>query len=162
MRSEETDTKGKIKILFICHSNICRSPMAEFIMKDLADKAGVSDHYIIDSKATSTEELYSAPHPKSQAQMRKAGLDFSGHRAIQMTLDDCRFYDYLIVMDEQNRRNVLRITGKKYADKIHMMREHSAPPAVVDDPWYTQDYDRAFREIEEGCRDWLKYFQSGE
>ena len=128
-----------IKVLFICHGNICRSPMAEFVMKDMAAKAGMAERFEIASAATSTEEL--AEH----------GIGCAGKTACQMTRRDYEAYDYLIAMDRNNLRNMQRFVGSDPAGKVSLLMDHTARPGDVADPWYTGDFDATWRDVTEGC-----------
>ena len=140
------------KILFICHGNICRSPMAEFIMKDLAEKAGLSAQFQIDSAATSREELGNPIYPPAQRQLRAHGVAFGDHRARQMTRQDYADYDLLIGMDAQNLRNMQRICGGDPAGKMHWLLDYTDRPGDVADPWYTGDFEATWRDVSEGCK----------
>lgn len=141
-----------MKILFICHGNICRSPMAEFIMKDLVTKAGLSEQFEISSAATSTEEIGNPVYPPARRKLTEHGIDCSGKRARQLTNSDCNRYDLLIGMDQENLRNMHRICGDDYGEKMHLLMEYTDRPGDVADPWYTRDFDATWRDVEEGCR----------
>ena len=140
-----------IKILFVCHGNICRSPMAEFILKDLVRKAGCAAEVRIASAATSREELGSPIYPPAQRQLRSHGVPFDDHRARQMTRADYDAYDLLIGMDSANIRNMLRICGGDPEGKIHRLLDYTARPGDVADPWYTGDFSATWRDVLEGC-----------
>ena len=140
-----------IKILFICHGNICRSPMAEFIMRELARKQGLSEALTVASAATSTEELGNPVYPPARKKLAAHGIRCDGKRAVQMKRADYAQYDYILYMDEWNLRNILRITGGDPENKVHpLLADHE-----IADPWYTGDFDRAYTDIETGCRAWL-------
>ena len=124
-----------IKILFVCHGNICRSPMAEFVMKDMAAKAGQAERFEIASAATSTEH----------------GIGCAGKTARQMTRQDYEHYDHLIAMDRSNLRNMQRFVGSDPAGKVSLLMDHTARPGDVADPWYTGDFDATWRDVTEGC-----------
>ena len=141
-----------IKILFICHGNICRSPMAEFVMKDLVEKAGLSDKFQIESAATSTEELGNPVYPPARRKLKEHGIDCSGKTARQITKADYAKFDLLIGMDSANIRNMTRICGGDPDGKIHLLLEYAGRPGDVADPWYTRDFDAAWRDIEAGCK----------
>ena len=144
------------KILFVCHGNICRSPMAEFILKDLVRKAGCAAEVRIASAATSREELGSPIYPPAQRQLRSHGVPFDDHRARQMTRADYDAYDLLIGMDRANLRNMYRICGGDFSGKMHLLLDFTDRPGEVADPWYTDDFDATWRDVEEGCRGLLK------
>ena len=154
-----------IKILFVCHGNICRSPMAEFIMKDLVKQAGLSDAFLIESAATSTEEIWngvgSPIYPPAQQQLRRHHVDFDRNkRARLLTKGDYSRYDLLIGMDERNRRNMVRLFSGDPEGKVCLLLDYSERPREVSDPWYTGDFDRAWADILEGCTSLLADLQS--
>ncbi len=150
------------KILFVCHGNICRSPMAEFIMKDLVFKAGLSSQFEIASAATSTEELGNPVYPPIRAKLKEHGIECTGKRARQLVREDYQKYDLLIGMDRENIRNMKYVCGNDPAGKIHLLLEFSDCMGEVDDPWYTRDFDTAWRVIASGCRGLLEYLDSGQ
>lgn len=144
------------RILFICHGNICRSPMAEFIFKDLAEKNGVSGKFYVASAATSTDEIFNGKgnpvYPPAEKELARHGLICEGKRAVRLQKSDYDKYDLLIGMDSANIRNILRITGGDPSGKVHKLTEYSGTGRDVDDPWYSGRFDVAFRDIDEGCR----------
>ena len=146
-----------IKILFVCHGNICRSPMAEFIMKDLVRKAGLTEQFEISSAATSAEELGNPVYPMARRKLAEHGIDCSGKTARQLKNRDYEKYDLLIGMDHANIRNMYRICGGDFADKMHLLMDYTAHPGEVADPWYTRDFDTAWRDLLDGCRGLLDY-----
>ena len=141
-----------IKILFICHGNICRSPMAEFVMKDLVRKAGLEEEFLIESKATSTEELGNSPHPGTVRKLREVGVPMEPHRAEQMRRSDYEKYDYLIGMDGWNLRNIMRIIGEDPDGKVSLLLEHAGSSRDIADPWYSGNFDQTYEDVLEGCR----------
>ena len=145
-----------IKILFICHGNICRSPMAEFVFKDMVKKAGLEDLFEIASAATSTEEIGNPVYPPARRKMAEHGIDCSGKRARQLRRDDYARYDLLIGMDSANIRNMKRMCGGDPDGKIKMMMDFTGRPGDVADPWYTGDFEATWRDVEEGCRGLLE------
>ena len=143
------------RILFVCYGNICRSPMAEFVMKDLVKKRGLEKRFHIESCATSTEELGNPVYPPIRAELNKHGISSAGKVSTQLQAADYDAFDLLIAMDNRNIRAINRITGGDPQGKVHMMMEHTAQGGEVDDPWYTRQFDRAYREILQGCESWL-------
>ncbi len=151
-----------IKVLFICHGNICRSPIAEFVLKDMVKKAGIEDQFEIASAATSTEEIWNGignpVYPPARKELEKHGISSEGKRAVQLKKSDYDYYDYLIGMDAMNIRNIERMTGHK-GGKIHMLLEFAGKKDNIADPWYTSRFDIAYRDILEGCQALLKYLR---
>ena len=145
-----------IKVLFICHGNICRSPMAEFVMKDLVEKAGLAEEFLIGSAATSTEEIGNPVYPPARRKLATHGIDCSGKTARQLRSGDYGRYDLLIGMDRGNLRDMRRICGGDPAGKMHLLLDFTARPGEVADPWYTGDFDAAWKDVEEGCRGLLE------
>lgn len=141
-----------IKIRFLCHGNICRSPMAEFIMKDLVKKVGLEQKIIIESAATSTEEIGNPVYPPARRKLAEHGIDCSGKRARQLQNSDYEKYDLLIGMDRANLRDMYRICPGDFADKMHLLMDFTDHPGEVADPWYTDDFDTTWGDVEEGCR----------
>lgn len=148
-----------IKILFVCHGNICRSPMAEFIMKYLVEERGLSGEFYIASAATSTEEIGSRVHHGTAAILDRLGIDYSGKRARQMTKKDYQDYDMLIGMDEWNMRNMNRIAGGDPEGKLHLLLDFTDRPGDVADPWYTRNFEVTYRDIMDGCEGLLAYLE---
>lgn len=151
--------KDLVRILFVCHGNICRSTMAEFVMKDLVERRGLADRFVIESAATSTEELGSPVYPGTRAILEREGIDCSGKRARQMRRDDYDRFDLLIGMDEANIRNMIRIVGDDPAGKVHKMLEFAGSEADIADPWYTRDFETTYDDVLAACTGllaWLK------
>ena len=140
-----------IKILFVCHGNICRSTMAEYVMKDLVKKAGREDEFTIDSAATSREEIGNGVHHGTKRKLAQMGVPCGNHRARQMTRDDYDKFDLLIGMDNANIRNMKRIAGGDPDGKIRMMLDYTNRPGEVADPWYTGNFDETWDDVLEGC-----------
>lgn len=140
-----------VKILFVCHGNICRSPMAEFILKNMVRKAGISDQFEIDSAATSTEEIGNPLYYAARQILVQHGIPCEGHHARQLTRADGDYYDLLIGMDYANIRNMQRICPQAET-KIKLLLSYTNRPGEVDDPWYSGDFKTAWRDIEDGCR----------
>ena len=144
------------RILFICHGNICRSPMAEFVMKDLVKKAGLSPQFYIDSAATSREEIGNPVYPPARRKLAEHGVPCGGHAARQLTGGDYAEYDLLIGMDQANLRNMRRICGGDPEGKLHLLLDFAERQGDIEDPWYTDDFDRAYRDILRGCEGLLR------
>ena len=144
------------KILFICHGNICRSPMAEFVMKDLTAKAGRAAEFHIESAATSREELGNPVYPPASKLLNSKGIDCSGKRARQITKKDYENFDLLIGMDEMNMVNMRRVFGDDPEGKIHKLMDFTGRPGDVADPWYTGDFETTWTDVLEGCENLLK------
>lgn len=145
-----------IKILFICHGNICRSPMAEFIMKDLLQKAGLADRVHVASAATSTEEIGNPVYPPARRELAKHGICCDGKIARQMTRQDYDTFDYLIAMDRNNLRNMQRFVGNDPQGKVSLLLSHTSRPGDVADPWYTGDFTSTWNDILLGCQALLR------
>ena len=144
-------------ILFVCHGNICRSPMAEFVMKDLVRKAGGDERFFIVSAATSTEEIGNPVYPPARRKLAEHGIGCAGKTARQMTAADYREYDLLIGMDSANLRNMRRICGGDPEGKIRLLMDFTDRPGDVADPWYTGDFETTWRDISAGCRGLLEW-----
>ena len=140
-----------IKILFVCHGNICRSPMAEFVMKDLIKKKGLAEKFEIASAATSTEELGNPVYPPAKKKLAEYGISCNGKTARRMTAEDYRYYDYIIARDRNNHRNMIRFVGDDPDKKVSLLMEHTPIPRDVADPWYTGDFQQTWEDVSEGC-----------
>ena len=149
------------KILFVCHGNICRSPMAEFVMKDLVQKAGLEGEFFIASAATSTEEIGNGIYPPARRMLAAHGIGCAGKTARQMTWRDYGEYDLLIGMDSANLRNMRRICGGDPEDKLRLLLDYTHRPGDVADPWYTGDFAATWRDVDEGCRALLAAILAG-
>ena len=148
-----------IKILFVCHGNICRSPMAEFVMKDLVRRKHLENRFEIASAATSREELGNPVYPPARKKLAENGIACAGHRARQMTKADYDAYDLIVCMDRNNIRNALRITGGDPQQKIVLLLDYADRPGEeVADPWYTGDFDATWDDIVSGCEGLLEQF----
>ena len=141
------------RILFICHGNICRSPMAEFVMKDLVKKAGLEGQFHIESAATSTEEIGNPVYPPAKRKLAEHGIDCTGKTARQLK------YDLLIGMDRANLRNMHRICGGDFAGKLRLLMDYTDHPGDVADPWYTGDFETTWQDVLTGCQGLLKYLR---
>ncbi|MBR5440929.1 MAG: low molecular weight phosphotyrosine protein phosphatase [Prevotella sp.] len=142
----------KHRILFVCLGNICRSPMAEFVMKDLVEKAGLQERFYIESAATSTEEIGNEVYPPARRKLAEHGIGCKGKTARQMTRADYDRVDLLIGMDTWNIRNMKRICGDDPQGKIHQLMDYTNHPGDVADPWYTGDFETTWRDVLEGCK----------
>lgn len=140
------------KILFVCHGNICRSPMAEFVMKDIVKKAGRSDEFYIASCATSTEEIGNPVHHGTRRKLAEVGISCDGKRAVQLTKSDYNKYDYIIAMDEMNIRNIMRIIKSDPEGKVSLLLSHAGMSGSIADPWYTGNFDDTYRDVLLGCK----------
>ena len=150
----------KYRILFVCHGNICRSPMAEFVMKDLVEKAGVAQQFLIESAATSTEEIGNSVYPPARRKLAEHGISCQGKTARQMTRLDYGRYDLLIGMDSWNIRNMRAISGGDPEGKIRMLMDYTNRPGDVADPWYTGYFEATCRDVLEGCEALLSQLMS--
>ena len=148
-----------IKILFICHGNICRSPMAEFVLKDMVQKEGIANEFYIASAATSTEELGNPVHHGTRNKLAQVGISTTGKYAVQMKRSDYQEYDYIIGMDSWNYRNILRIAGKDKDGKISLLLDYTDHPRDVADPWYTGDFEKTYEDVLAGCQGFLAYLR---
>ena len=147
------------KILFVCHGNICRSPMAEFVMKDLIRRAGREKEFVIASAATSTEELGNPVYPPARAELMRHGLSADGKYAVRLTREDYGRYDLLIGMDDANIANMLRLFGGDPDGKICKLLSFAGDDRNVADPWYTGRFDVTYRDVLTGCESLLKHFR---
>ena len=139
------------KILFVCHGNICRSPMAEFAMKNLVKKAGLENQFHIESAATSTEEIGNPVYSSARRKLAEHGIDCAGKTARQLRNEDYDQYDLLIGMDQANLRNMHRICGGDPEGKLHLLMEFTDCPGDVADPWYTDDFETTWQDVLAGC-----------
>lgn len=150
-----------IRILFVCHGNICRSPMAEFVLKDMVQKRGLADDFYIESAATSTEEIWNGignpVYPPARKILAEHGISCEGKRARQITVQDFETFDYIIGMDSENLRNMKRICPQQYQDKISLMLDYTDHPRSVSDPWYTGDFEATWRDVNDGCQGLLRH-----
>ena len=151
-----------IKVLFICHGNICRSPMAEFVMKDLLQKKGLSDRFYIASAATSRDEIWNGVgnpvYPPAREELAKHGIGCAGKRAVQVTREDYQNYDYLICMDTNNLHNLDRIIRSDSDKKVSLLLDYAdRPGASIADPWFTGNFEVTYSDVLAGCTGLLQY-----
>lgn len=146
-----------IRVLFVCHGNICRSPMAEYIFRDKIEKLGLGDQFHIASAATSTEELGNPPHHGTQKILSGLGISCYGKRAVQIRKKNYEAYDFILAMDDYNIKNMRRIFGEDKDHKIHKFLDFSQEPRNIADPWYTGNFDRTYEDIVEACDSFFLY-----
>ena len=140
-----------IKILFVCWGNICRSPMAEFIMKDMVEKRGLADRFHIESAAHSAEEIGNPVYPPAKRELAKHGISCAGKTARQLRRDDYDKWDYIIGMEKINLGHMMRILGDDPEGKVSLLMDFTGHSEDIDDPWYTGDFEGVYRQIERGC-----------
>lgn len=145
-----------IKVLFVCLGNICRSPMAEFIFKSMIEKIGMTDKFIIDSSATSTEEIGNSMHYGTVNKLKNEGIRFIDHRAKQIQKSDYSKFDYIIGMERKNIVDIIEIIGNDNENKVYRLLDFSNNPRDIADPWYTGNFDITYKDIVEGCEGLLK------
>ena len=154
---------SKIIVLFICHGNICRSTMAQFVFQHMVNNQGLKDKFYIDSAATSREEIGNPPHYGTVNKLRQEGIPVLKHRAIQMTKQDYKEYDYIIGMDAWNIRNIMRIIGSDPEKKVSMLLDFTDRPGTeIADPWYTGNFDATYDDVLEGCTGLLEHLKNTE
>ncbi len=144
------------KILFVCHGNICRSPMAEFVMKHMVRQAGLEEQFEIASAATSREEIGNDVYPPVKRLLTAKAVPCKGHSAHQITKAEFEYYDYIIIMDKYNLRNITRVVGEDKNRKISMLRDFTDTPGEIADPWYTGDFDLTYKQVTESCEALLR------
>ena len=144
------------RVLFVCHGNICRSTMAQFVFQDMVNKSGLSDDFFIDSKATSTEEIGNPPHRGTVRKMNELGIPMQPHFATQVRKSDYYEFDYIIGMDKWNYKNMMRIFGSDPDGKVSLLLEFAGSNRDIADPWYTGNFDETYRDVKEGCEALLR------
>lgn len=149
-----------IKVMFVCHGNICRSPMAEFVFRDMVQKEMLSDKIHVASSATSCEEIGNGVHYGTRKKLAEFGISTEGKYARQLTKTDYRDYDYIIAMDSQNIRNISRIIGRDTENKVCKLLDFTNRGGDIADPWYTGNFDRTYEDVYEGCNELLKFIKS--
>ena len=140
------------KILFVCHGNICRSTMAEFVMKELVRQAGREQEILVESKACRTDEIGSDTHPGTKAALREHGIPYSRHQARQIQRADYEAFDYIIAMDEENMRDLRRLTGGDTRHKCKLLLSFAGENREVADPWYTGNFEVTYQDVMKGCQ----------
>ncbi len=148
-----------LRILFVCHGNICRSPMAEFVMKDMVRRAGLEDRFVIGSGAMHRDELGNDTHYGTKAKLRQMGIPFAKRKATLVRRDDYDAYDYLIGMDGKNIYDMKRVFGGDPGNKIYMLLDFAGERRDVADPWYTGDFDATYEDVRKGCRGLLDFLE---
>ncbi|MGN0729443.1 low molecular weight protein-tyrosine-phosphatase [Treponema sp.] len=148
------------KILFVCLGNICRSPMAEFVMRHLVQKAGLEKEFLIESKGTSSEELGNPTHPGTVKKLRQQGIPVFPHRASQLQAEDKCRYDFIVAMDRSNLRGINRIFGGN-SQNVFLLLDFTSCPGDIADPWYTGNFDQTFDDIWKGCNAFFNKLTNG-
>ena len=146
-----------IKVLFVCVGNICRSPMAEFVFKDMVNKKGLSDKFYIESAATSGYTIGEGIYYGTRDILKEQGIPFTEHKARQITKEDYNKFEYILAMENKNIASILRIVGEDKEKKIYRLLDFSDSPRDIADPWYTGDFDITYYDVEEGCGKFLEY-----
>ena len=154
-------TNDKISILMVCHGNICRSPMAEYVMKDMVSRAALADRFEIASAATSYEEIGNPVYPPARRELQKHGIGCAGHAARHMEREDYARYDWLVGMEDVNLRNMRRICGGDPEGKIRLLLSFAGKTQGIDDPWYTGRFSEVYDQIVEGCAAMLDALRRG-
>ena len=149
--------QNTINLLFVCHGNICRSPMAEFVMKNMIEKEHLGNRFYVASAATSTEEIGNPVHRGTKEKLREYGISSDGKYAVQLSRKDYDKYDYLIAMEQRNVTNMIRILGGDPEGKVKRLLDYSPCPRDIADPWYTGDFDRTYDDVYEGCKALLTF-----
>ncbi len=146
----------KIKVLMICHGNICRSPMAKYILQDMVEKRGIAGNFYIDSCATSYEEIGNPVYPPARQELSRHGISCKGHAARKLVKADFEEFDYLIAMEQYNIRNIRREFGEELTNKVSLLLDYTDTPGDIDDPWYSGGFDATYRDIVRGCEGLLR------
>ncbi len=148
-----------IKVLMVCHGNICRSTMSQFVLQDMVNKLGVEEQFYIDSRATSTEEIGNPPHRGTVRKMQEVGIPVIPHRATQITWGDYEEFDYIIGMDDWNMRNLHRMLKGDPEGKVYKLLSFAGSDRDIADPWYTGNFDITYDDVVEGCKGFLEYLK---
>ena len=148
-----------IKVLFICHGNICRSTMSQFVLQDMVNKKGIAERFHIDSRATSTEEIGNPPHRGTIQKMKEVGIPVLPHRATRVTWKDYNSFDYIIGMDTWNMKNLSRMLKGDPEGKLYKFLSFAGSDRDIADPWYTGNFDVTYDDVVEGCEAFLRYLE---
>ncbi len=148
-----------IKVLFVCLGNICRSPMAEFLLKDMVKKKNIENEFIIESAGTSNEEEGNPVHFGTRRKLSEIGISTDGKYARKLQKEDYEKYDYILAMEEKNVKNIIRIIGEDKDNKVHRLLDYSENPRDIADPWYTGNFDETYNDIMEGLESFLEYLK---
>ena len=148
-----------VRVLFCCHGNICRSTMSQFVLQDMVNRLGLSDGFLIDSRATSTEEIGNPPHMGTVRKMKEVGVPVLPHRATQITWSDYNYFDYIIGMDAWNMINLNRMLNGDPDKKVYKFLTFAGSDRDIADPWYTVNFDETYEDVLEGCNGLLKYMK---
>lgn len=151
-----------INVMMVCHGNICRSTMAEFVLKDMVEKEGLSDKFHIESSATSREEIGNPVHPGTRKKLAEVGISTAGKYARQITKKDYKEFDYILIMDDMNRRNLKRVVGEDVDNKVYKLLHFAGNERDIADPWYTGNFDVTYDDVMEGCSAFLEYCKQNE
>lgn len=140
-----------MKVMFVCHGNICRSPMAEYVFREMVKKRGIGDTFMVSSSATSTEEIGNPVHRGTRDKLKEQGISVENKRSERLVKKDYLDYDYLIGMDQMNIKNMNRLVGQDYQHKIHRLLDFTQNPGDIADPWYTGNFDKTYDDVCRGC-----------
>ncbi len=149
-----------IKVMFVCLGNICRSPMAEFVFKDIVKKQGLEKEFYIKSSATSYEEIGNNIHYGTRNKLIQKGISFENRKAIRLKPEDYKKYDYIIGMENSNIKNIKRIVGEDYENKVYKLLDFSNNPRDIADPWYTRNFEITYNDVVDGCNGFMNYLKN--